>query len=107
MTEFEWIISLLTAMTVLVVPAIAILIRGAIKWNGVEQQLEHLVSRVSELVMDQDKTHESILERMSNEQIDNSRTHRAILEQMRLDRDATDKRLRFIEEFWINQGRRS
>ena len=30
--------------------------------------------------------------------------HAAILEQMKFDRDATDKRLRFMEEYWMNSG---
>lgn len=76
----------LAVLSVLIIPALAIMIRGAVKWTRTEEQLKTLVDRVGELMTDKD------------------RVHAEMLEQMRVDRDATDRRLRFIEEFWMKKG---
>jgi hypothetical protein len=84
----QWSAIILTVFSVLLVPALAILLRGAVKWTRTEDQLATLVGDVGQLVADKDKVHAEILE------------------QMRIDRDATDRRLRYIEEFWMEGGRR-
>jgi hypothetical protein len=84
----QWSAIILTVFSVLLLPALAILIRGAVKWTRTEDQLAILVGDVGQLVADKDKVHAEILE------------------QMRIDRDATDRRLRYIEEFWMDSGRR-
>lgn len=83
----DWIVAVLTVFSVLLIPALIILIRGAIKWTRTEDKLGFLVDEVRKLVADKDKVHAEILE------------------QMRVDRETTDRRLRFIEEFWMKQGR--
>lgn len=88
-THFEWIMITLTTATSLLIPAVIIMIRGAVKWTRTEDQLAHLVARVGDLVEDKDEV------------------HREILEQMRLDREATNTRLRYLEEFWMDRGRRT
>jgi len=78
---------LLSVLSVLIIPALVILVRGAVKWTRTEDKLSTLVDDVRELVEQKDKV------------------HAAMLEQMRVDRDATDKRLRFIEEWFMTSGR--
>ena len=85
----DWIAVILAVFSVLLIPALAIMIRGAIKWTRTEDKLATLVDDMKELIADKD------------------RVHAEILEQMRVDRDATDKRLRYIEEFWMDAGRRA
>lgn len=88
-THFELIMIALTTATSLLIPAVVIMIRGAVKWTRTEDQLGHLVDRVGDLVNDKDQVHHEILE------------------QMRLDREATNTRLRYLEEFQMNRGRRT
>lgn len=66
---------------------IVYILRLAVRWARVEHQLEDLVSDVKQLVNDKDKVHQ------------------ALYESMREDRNATNIRLRWLEEhLW---GRRS
>lgn len=87
MTKYEWASFLLAVVAVLFIPTIVILIRGAIKWTRTEDKLSTLIEDFREMMTDKDKMHGEILE------------------QMRVDREATDRRLRFIEEFWMQKGR--
>jgi hypothetical protein len=84
----QWSAIILTVFSALLLPALAIMYRGAVKWTRTEDRLATLVEDVRELIADKDKVHAEILE------------------QMRVDRDATDRRLRYIEEFWMDNGRR-
>jgi hypothetical protein len=79
-THFEWTTVILSVIAVLIIPAIVILIRGAVKWTRTEDRLESLVTAVEKLVDDKDKV------------------HAAMVDQMTKDRDATDRRLRYLEE---------
>lgn len=83
----QWVIVALTIFTTLLVPTLWFMVRGAIKWTKVEDKLGTLIDQMKIMVMDKEKT------------------HREMLETMRLDREATDRRLRYIEEFWMSQGR--
>lgn len=85
----DWLTVVLAVFSVLLIPLLAVLIRGAVKWTRTEDKLSVLVDDVRQLMTDKDKVHSEILE------------------QMRMDRDATDRRLRYIEEFWMDQGRRA
>lgn len=87
-TKFEILTLLMSGLGILVIPGMVALVRGAIKWTRVETKLDVLLDRMADLVKDQDKI------------------HGAMLDQMKVDRDATDKRLRFIEEWWM-RGRRN
>lgn len=79
-TRFEVVSLLLTFIAILLIPGVAFLIRGAMKWTRVEDQLENLMKDVKDLVEDKD------------------RVHNAMIEQMKDDRRATDRRLRWLEE---------
>lgn len=87
MTHADFVTIALSAIGILLVPALALLVRIAVKWTRTEDRLGTLVTDVRELVDAKDKVHAEMLA------------------QMRADRDATDKRLRFIEE-WFMHGRR-
>lgn len=80
MTHFEVTSVILTVIAILIIPAVAILFRGAVKWTRTEDRLENLMTAVGKLVDDKDKVHAAMLEQMSQ------------------DRAATDRRLRYIEE---------
>ncbi len=87
MSGSGWIAVTLAVFSVLLLPALGILVRGAVKWTRTEDKLGDLVGDVRELITDKD------------------RAHGEMLEQMRLDREATNTRLRYLEEFWIDRGR--
>ena len=86
MTAAAWIPVGLGVLSVLIIPALVILVRGAIKWTRTEDKLSVLVDDVRELIDEKDKVHAELLE------------------QMRYDRDATDRRLRFVEEWFMRAG---
>lgn len=89
-------IALLTLFSVLLIPILVFIVRGAIRWTHVEDKLTTLIGSVEKLVSDKDRAHAEL-------RADENRMHAEILEQMRLDREATDRRLRFIEEAWMRQ----
>lgn len=80
MSAFEIATLVLSIVTLILIPLVVFLIRGAIKWTRVESKLDNVVSELREIVNDKDKVH---LE---------------IYAQMREDRAATDRRLRWLEE---------
>jgi hypothetical protein len=77
MTHFEWITVLLTILTLVLLPATGLLIRGAVKWTRTEDRLSALVTQVAELV-----------------------------EQGKDERAATDRRLRYLEEQRMGRRRK-
>lgn len=86
MSHSDFVTIALSAIGIIIIPTLVILVRGAIKWTRTEDQLGTLVSDVRELVDTKDKV------------------HTAMLDQMRVDREATDRRLRFIEEWFMRAG---
>lgn len=80
MTHFEVDTLILSVISIVIIPIIVLLVRGAIKWTRVESKLESLVLSVDKLVKDKDTVHNEIIA------------------QMRDDRKATDRRLRWLEE---------
>lgn len=81
-----WIIVLLTFMSVIIIPGQVIIVRGAVKWTKTEDKLAGLMVSMEKLVEEKEKV------------------HAAIIEQMTADREATDRRFRFIEEYWMSAG---
>lgn len=90
MNTTQWSI-LLGVVGVILVPSVGFMIRGAIKWTRVEDKLEQLIARVDTIVADKDKIHSELVATMRDDR-------RMVADQMRMDRDATDKRLRWLEE---------
>lgn len=82
----DWVVAVLAIFSVLLIPTLLFIVRGTVKWTRTEDKLTQLVDSIGRLVSDKDKVHTEILE------------------QMRVDRESTDKRLRFIEEFWMRRG---
>lgn len=76
----EWVIA------VLLIPLGVFLLRGMVRWVRTEDQLTTLIRRVESLVDDKD------------------RTHKELAEQMKFDRDATNRRLRYLEEYFMRFG---
>lgn len=106
-SQFDWIMIGLTVLSVLLIPALVVLVRGAIKWTRTEDKLSNLVEDVTQLVANKDATHADLVQQMTKNTEAEARVHAEILEQMRVDRQATDRRLRYIEEFWMEQGRKA
>jgi hypothetical protein len=70
----------LTAMGVIIIPMFIWIIKITSKWTKLEEQMSRAVSDIDKLVKDKDKTHEAMLQQMTN------------------DRNATNLRLRWLEE---------
>ena len=89
MTEFDWIMVFFSSVSIIGIPILVMLIRGAMKWTKVEIRLDTLIRDVAILIQDKDKVHGEILTTM------------------REDRLATDQRLRWLEvNIWNQQRRR-
>jgi hypothetical protein len=88
MNSFEWTITTaISVLAILLIPAIGLLIRIVVKWTKTEARLEDLADDMKKLVNDKD------------------RIHTEMLGQMREDRAATDRRLRWLEEYlWWRGG---
>lgn len=87
--QSEFVIALAAAATLMFTvfsAFVGILIRTVRRNTRADDKLDSLVESVRQLVADKEKV------------------HTAILEQMRYDRDATDRRLRFMEEWFMKGG---
>lgn len=81
MTTFQATISvILGVLSILLIPLVGLIWRGAVKWTRVETKLDTVVEDMKEIVRDKDAV------------------HREINNTMREDRAATDRRLRWLEE---------
>lgn len=86
MSPFEITSLILAIVTAVLIPVIILLIRGAVKWTRVESKLDNVVSELRQIVENKDKVHAEMLG------------------QMRDDRAATDRRLRWLEEYLWRKG---
>ena len=82
----EVVTFVLSIITTLLIPLVIFLVRGAIKWTRVEAKIDHAINELSNIVADKDKVHTEIYM------------------QMREDRAATDRRLRWLEEYLWKRG---
>ena len=88
MTKFDWLMLIMSLISILLIPALILLVRLVSKWTKVESGLLELTKDMGELVRDKDKVHSEMLG------------------QMREDRAATDRRLRWLEEnLWARDVR--
>lgn len=71
---------ILGVVSALLIPLIVVLIRGAIKWTRVESKLDHAIEELKRISADKDKIHTEIYSQMTQ------------------DREATNRRLRWLEE---------
>lgn len=81
-----WLQIILSAVGILLIPALALLMRGVLRLSRNELKLDALITSVEKLVIDKDKTHQ------------------VMLDQMREDRTATNRRLEHLERIWISRG---
>lgn len=68
-------------------PTLVLMFRAAMKWTRVEDQLNNVADDLKALIVDKDKTHAEMLQ------------------QMREDRNATNRRLRWLEENVWNKNK--
>lgn len=80
MTAFQIASLALGIVSILVLPLLVFVIKGAIKWTRVETKLDQAISRLDTIVRDKDQTHSVMVQQMTE------------------DRKATDQRLRWLEE---------
>jgi hypothetical protein len=78
--RFGILISALSLLFTILVILLGFIIRITRKWTQTEDRLDNLIGDVKELIVDKDKTHNEMLATM------------------REDRQATDRRLRWLEE---------
>lgn len=70
------------------IPILGFLITISVQWGGLRSELKSINKELIDIVKDKDDMQHSILD------------------QMKVDRDATDRRLRWLEEnVWRNRGR--
>lgn len=80
MTPDQRLTLILSAIGILVLPTLVFIVRATVKWTRVESKLEDVADDLKKIVEDKD------------------RVHRDILQQMADDRNATNLRLRWLEE---------
>jgi hypothetical protein len=81
-----WVEIAVSILGILILPLMALLFRMVIKFTRVEDKLDVVITDMKELVLDKNKTHAEIAATM------------------REDRQATDRRLRWLEEHvWRGQ----
>jgi hypothetical protein len=80
MSSGERFTLILSTIGVIGIPTLAFVVRATIKWTRVEDKLEIIANKLLDIVKDKDET------------------HREMLQQMREDRNATNLRLRWLEE---------
>jgi len=85
----QWLTLAILILSVVIVPVLVTMLRMSIRWTRVEAKLEQLVLDVKKLVVDKDRTHQELQQQATN------------------DRQATDKRLRWLEEFLWKRGSQS
>lgn len=93
LTQSDWALVAITGIGVLIIPALVLMVRTAIKWTKTESALENIVEDFKDLVKNESKVHGEILEtvRQNREASDSQQ-------------DSLDKRLRFMEEYWMKRG---
>lgn len=79
MNNFQILSAMMTILGVMLIPLMAMAVRGLVKWTKSEVQLTQVAKDLAALVEDKDKT------------------HAAMQEQMKYDRDATNRRLEWLE----------
>jgi hypothetical protein len=71
----DWLVVGMSGVGILLIPALGLLVRGTMKWTRTGDKLDALATTMVQAVTE-----------------------------MRQDHDSLDKRLRFMEEFWIRRG---
>lgn len=69
----------------IIIPLLGFLVVIAVQWGGIRADLRALNKQLADIVQSEEET------------------HKLITDQLRIDRDATDKRLRWLEEHLWNK----
>ena len=80
MTADQRLAITLSAIGIIGIPTLTFIVRATIKWTRVEDRLQVISDKLIDIVKDKDET------------------HAAMIQQMREDRNATNTRLRWLEE---------
>lgn len=86
MTQYDVLTLLLAGTTVILIPALTILIRGTVKWVRIESKVDYLAENLRAILHDDIKIHAELAD------------------QMREDRRATNERLRWLEEWHMRNS---
>lgn len=87
MSDYELLSTVLGVLAVLIVPLLVLVVRSAVRWGHIEDRLANLADDMRALVIDKDKTHDMMFQ------------------QMREDRQATNRRLSWLEQnLWKRGG---
>ena len=78
---------MISVMSIIVIPLLVSVFRAALRWKGIEDKLEKVVTDIREIVDDK------------------NRIHTELVGMMREDREATNRRLRWLEENLWNTRR--
>lgn len=87
MTTNEWLTFAVSFVGLLLIPLIALMFRGVIKATQLEDKVHNIADDLTQLVKDKDKVHTELVA------------------QMREDRQATNDRLRWLEEHVWNTAK--
>lgn len=78
--SYEAVSLILGLFGIILIPAITLMIRSAVKWAKLESKVDVVIEDLKKLVQDKDKVHNELTAQLSH------------------DREATDKRLRWLEQ---------
>jgi signal transduction histidine kinase len=86
MSKFEYISLIITITVVLLLPALALILRLTVRWTKAEVKLSEIAKDMHEMVEDKEKV------------------HRELYNMIKDNRDHIDGRMRWVEEnIWKNQ----
>lgn len=92
-----WANFVLVVLGVIVIPLLVFVVKGLVRDQEIAMDLKKVTADVERLVKDKDLTHQLMREEVKQ-------VTTAIREDIRLDRDATNKRLRWLEEHLWNRS---
>lgn len=99
-----WVGVVMTVITALFIPVIALLIRGAVKWTQTEGQVAELVTGVKQLVDKKEEDHKEITAMIHDVVVEQTSVHKEMSDSWRRAQDNLDERLRFLERYWMQRG---
>jgi hypothetical protein len=88
MSRGELLAIIISVLSVLILPALALLVRITIKWQRVEDRLTEITGDLTQIVKDK------------------SDAHKALFDLIRSQTKATDERIRWLEQNFWNRPRR-
>lgn len=87
-THYDITNIVLTIIAVILIPGVALLVRGTMKWTHTSDKIDNMANSMEQIVTNNDAAHQAIINQMTN------------------DREATNRRLRWFEEYFMQNGMR-